>query len=114
ELALLENAQQLHLRLERQLADLVEEDRATGGELEPADAPLDRAGEGALHVTEELALHEARRDGAAVHLHQRPVLPGALAVDRPRYQLLARSRPARASDGRVGGGDLGDLGAGGE
>src|SRR2546430_12330792 len=52
---------------------------------------------------------EARRDGAAVHLHQRPVLPRALTVDRPRHQLLARPRLSRDQDGRVGGGHLADL-----
>ena len=36
ELLLLQHAQQLHLRLERQLADFVEEDRAAVGELEAA------------------------------------------------------------------------------
>ena len=40
ELALLEHAQQLGLQLERDLADLVEEERAAVGELE---APGDRA-----------------------------------------------------------------------
>ena len=42
ELALLQHAQQLRLRLERQLADLVEEQRAAVGELE-APAALLRA-----------------------------------------------------------------------
>ena len=39
ELALLEDAQQLGLRLRRQLADLVEEEGAALGQLEAADAP---------------------------------------------------------------------------
>src|SRR5438309_1607727 len=52
ELLLLEDAKKLHLRLEGQLADLVEEDRAAIGELEAADAALQRTGEGTLHMPE--------------------------------------------------------------
>ena len=74
ELALLQHAQQLDLQLRRQLADLVEEDRPAVGQLEPADAPGDRAGERALLVPEQLALDQARRQRGAVDLDQRLVL----------------------------------------
>ena len=37
ELALLEDAQELRLQVERELADLVQEERAAVGELEPPD-----------------------------------------------------------------------------
>ena len=43
ELALLEHAQELRLERQRHVADLVEEERAAGGRLELADAPLDGA-----------------------------------------------------------------------
>src|SRR5437899_89868 len=66
ELTLLEHAEQLDLRLERQVPNLVEEDGPTMGKLEAADPPIDGAGEGALDVSEEFALDEAGRDGAAV------------------------------------------------
>src|SRR5207247_8414140 len=81
ELLLLEDAKKLHLRLEGQLADLVEEDRAAIGELEAADAALQRTGEGTLHMPEQLALDQARGDCAAVHLHQRAVAAGAAVVN---------------------------------
>ena len=61
ELPLLQDAQQLDLRLERQLADLVEEQRPAVRQLEPPLAPLHGAGEGALLVTEQLALDQPRR-----------------------------------------------------
>ena len=64
--ALLERAQQLHLEVERQLADLVEEERALVGRLELAGPRRDGARERALHVAEELALDEVLGDGAAV------------------------------------------------
>ena len=63
ELALLEDAEQLGLRVGRQLADLVEEDGAAVGQLEAADAPGDGAGEGAFLVAEQLALDQAGRAG---------------------------------------------------
>src|SRR3989449_9067477 len=56
ELLLLQDAQQLRLELERDLADLVEEQRAAVGHLEAADLLGDGAGEGAPLVPEELAL----------------------------------------------------------
>src|SRR4029079_12299142 len=50
ELALLQRAQELDLDLDRQVADLVEEQRAAVGELEPPRPPRHRAGEAALLV----------------------------------------------------------------
>src|SRR6185436_18154294 len=46
ELALLKSAQELHLHLDGDLADLVEEERPAVGELEPPRLRADRAGEG--------------------------------------------------------------------
>ena len=59
--ALLQDAQQLHLQVQRQLADLVEEERAAVGAAEAARAVGDGAGEGAAHVAEELALDQVSR-----------------------------------------------------
>src|SRR5262245_54390515 len=58
ETARLQDAQQLGLQLGLELADLVEEERAAVGELEPAALALARAGERALLVAEELALEQ--------------------------------------------------------
>src|SRR5262249_7059932 len=109
ELALLEDPKQLDLRLWRQLAHLVEEDRAAICQLEAADAPLDRAGKRALDVAEELALDQPRRDGAAVDLDQRAIPATAPGMDGPRDQLLAGASLARDEHGRVRGSDLLDL-----
>ena len=57
ELALLNDAEELGLGLGGDLADLVEEDRPTIGQLEPARVPGDRPGEGSLFRAEQLALH---------------------------------------------------------
>src|SRR5207248_285856 len=91
ELALLEHAQELGLELDRDLADLVEEERPAVRELEAAEPILDRPGEGALHVAEELALEELPRNRAAIHLDERSVAPRAPVVDRACDELLARA-----------------------
>jgi len=49
--ALLQHAQQTRLRLQRHVADLVEEQRAALGLFEPADAAVRGAGKGAALVT---------------------------------------------------------------
>ena len=89
ELLLLQHAQQLRLRFERQLAHLVEEQRAAVGELEAPAALLGRAGERALLVPEELALDQFARERGAVDLDERPLAARAAVVDRARDELLA-------------------------
>ena len=64
--AFLQDAQELGLELDGELADLVEQEGAAVGHLEPAGAGLGGAGEGALAVAEQLALEQARRDRGAV------------------------------------------------
>ena len=61
---LLEQAEQLGLDLERQIADLIEEERAAvrGGDFAPG--VLERAGEGALDMAEEFALEQVRGKGS--------------------------------------------------
>src|SRR5262249_48092116 len=65
-LARLEHAQELRLHVERQLANFVEEDRAPVGKLEGPLSGVDRPGERAAFVAEELALDERVADRAAV------------------------------------------------
>ena len=60
----------------------------------PARSPRG-AGEGALHVAEQLALQQPRGDGRAVERHEGLVRARAPAVDGPREQLLARARLAQ-------------------
>jgi hypothetical protein len=58
DLALLQSAQQLGLQVERQLAHLVEKERALVGQLQTADLARNGAGERALLVAEELAFEQ--------------------------------------------------------
>ena len=73
DLALLDHAQQLVLHLGRDVADLVEEERAARRLAEQAAPRPLRAGEGALLVAEQLRLDQRRRQRRAVEGHERPV-----------------------------------------
>jgi hypothetical protein len=66
-----DGAQQFDLRRHRQLADLVEEQRAAGGFDEFAEVLLGRAGEGALLVAEQDRLDEIVGNGAAIDRDER-------------------------------------------
>ena len=57
--------------MQRQLRDLVEEQRPAMRGLEEALPILGGAGESALAVAEKLAFHERLGNGAAVHRHER-------------------------------------------
>src|SRR5436190_7553654 len=59
-LMILKDTEQRNLCFRRQIANLVEEDRAAIGGFEPAEAPLQRARERALLVAEELGGDERR------------------------------------------------------
>ena len=106
---LLQRAQHLGLRLQAHVGDLVEEDRAAVGGLEAAAPIADRAGEGALHVAEQLALDQLFGDRGAVDLDERPAAAAAEGVDAARDQLLAGAVLAvdqHAAVGRRGHRDL--------
>ena len=87
-LAVLQHPQQLRLGLQRQLADLVEEQRPAVGAQEGALLIAGGAGEGPAAVAEQRALHQRRRQRRAVDRDEGAGAP-ALPVHRRRHQLLA-------------------------
>src|SRR6185369_16500066 len=95
DLAILEHAEQLHLDAERQLADLVQEDRAAVRRLEEPLAITVGARERAANVAEELALEERRRERRTVADDERPVVERREVVNRAGDQLLAGAALAR-------------------
>jgi len=101
ERAVLQDAQQPHLRCGRELADLIEEQRPRVGALEPALPRRDRAGEAPLLVAEELGVHELGRDGPAVHADDRARGPRRALVDGASDHLLADARLPRDEDRHV-------------
>ena len=71
---------------------------------------VDRVGEGAPHVAEQLALEQRLGQRRAVHPDERSVATGAREVDLLGEQLLARAALAQQQHRRVGRGRLaGDL-----
>src|SRR5262249_29003265 len=101
DLAPLEGAQELRLQIERQLADLVEEERPAVGLGEEPLAIAHRARERAADVAEQLALDEPGRDRAAVDGHERAARAPRAHVDRAREHLLADAALAFEEDRRV-------------
>ena len=103
---LLQRAQELHLEVERQLADLVEEERPLVGDLELARPRRDGAGERPLHVAEQLALDEVLGDGAAVDDDERRRGAVRASVNLAGDELLARAGLAGDEHADVGRRDL--------
>ena len=75
ELLLLQNAQQLGLELQRDVADFVEEQRALVRQFEAPNLARDGAGERASFVAEEFALQQSHGDGGAVDLDEGALAP---------------------------------------
>jgi hypothetical protein len=78
----LERTQQRGLQMERQFADLVQEERPTFGCIEQSLAVDGGPGEGALLVAEQFGFHQVGRNGGAVDGDER-----SLATRRPMDQL---------------------------
>jgi hypothetical protein len=97
DLALLQDAEQRRLRAHRQVADLVEEERAAVCAADQPGPVLAGAGEGAALVTEELALDQRVRNRPAVDRDQ---LAGPLGqrVDGAGEELLAGPGLAQEDD----------------
>jgi len=98
--------QELDLEIGREVADLVEEDRAAVGPLEAAELPFDGAGEGPLLMTKELAFEQRFRQGRTVDLHERLAGPQTVVVNRVGDQVLAGAGLTADQHGRVAVGDL--------
>ena len=97
-LVLLQHAQELGLQRQRELADLVEEDRAVVRLHEQAVLVDPCIRERTLLVPEELALDEPLGHGREVHADERAVRARRVVVDRPRDELLAGAALAGDED----------------
>ncbi len=93
-----EDAQQLRLRGERQLADLVEENRTLSCRLEEAGPIAAGARERAARVTEELTLENALGELSAVDGEKLLVATAAKHVEAASDHLLSRSGLAANED----------------
>ena len=109
ELALLQHAQQLDLRREVDVADLIEKQRAALREFEAPFLARLGAGERPLLVAEEFRLDQAVGQRRAADLDERLLGAQRAVVDRVGDQFLARARFAADQRGGVGAGHLRDL-----
>ncbi len=98
--AFLEHAQELHLHLQRHIADFVEEQGAPFGELETPLPGRECARESAFLVPEQFAFQQVRGNGAAIHRHERVAGTAGQLVDVARHHFLARA--GLAEDQHVG------------
>ena len=95
-LLLLQNAQQLGLEVERQLADLVKERRATVGHFDQAGLRSNGAGECPFDVAEQLALHERAHQGGTIDGDKRAY--GLNLMYGARHHFLAGTGFAEQQD----------------
>ena len=98
--AFLQHAQQLGLRARRELADLVEKQRAAVRFLEQAGALAHRAGERAARVAEELRFEQVVGERGAVDRAEPAVAPRPETMDRARDELLAAAALPFDQDGK--------------
>src|ERR1019366_9664338 len=94
---------QVGLRLERDVSNLVEENRSALGNFKFSFLAGLRAGKRALLMTEEFALQKRLRQSAAVNDDQGMISSRAGVMDGARHQFLAGAALSGDSHGRVGG-----------
>src|SRR5580700_7090202 len=100
ELALLQQTQQLHLHIQRQIADLVEEGRATVRQFDQALLSFRSARESALGMPEQLTFEQRSHQGAAVDRYEFAAWIGG--VNGARYYLFAGTALPQQQHRRAG------------
>ena len=103
ELAVLEDAQELGLELERQVGDFIEEQRAFVSQLDAAQALVEGSGEGAFFVAEHFAFEQTGGNGRAVEFHEGALAAPAELMKGAGDQFLAGAGFALDQDGGIGG-----------
>src|SRR5689334_20350109 len=83
---LLDQSQQLHLHLERQVSELVEEGGSRIGQLDQAFLILRGAAERAFRMSEKLALHQRAYEGTAIDGNE--LAPRIRIVNGARYNFF--------------------------
>ena len=106
DLARFEEAEELRLEVESELADFVEEERAVAGAANEAGVVAVGAGEGAAAVAEQLAFEQVARDGGAVEGDERFLGAVGEVVDGAGEDFLAGAALAGDEDVDFGPGDL--------
>src|SRR5579885_133720 len=105
---LLDGAQQLDLHGQRQIGHFIQKQGAAVRRLKQAGLVHHGAGEAAFFVPEEFALHQVRRNGAAVDRDKGLAAARPLFVDHACHQFLAGARFAADVHRRLAARQLGD------
>jgi hypothetical protein len=98
----LQHTQQLRLQRRRDVAHLVEKERAFIGHFEAPDLLSDGSGKSALLVTEHLAFQKIQRNGRAIELYESAPDAPAGVVNGMRDKFLSRTGFPLDKDGRIG------------
>src|SRR5262249_13402364 len=91
----LQRVEEFGLHVGGKLADFVEKQSATVGDLKQAAFGLRGVGKGASDMSEEFRFEERGGQGRAVHVNERLPLTRAVIVDGPGRQVLAGTGLAR-------------------
>ena len=105
-LAGFENTEQLSLKIERHLADLIEEDRAVVGFFEQAFRLFECTGESSCLVTEHLAFQQVAAERGTVDGDKGFIATGTILMDGLGKHLLAGPGLAGEQDGNIRCGNL--------
>lgn len=106
---LLKDAEQFYLGGRGDVADFVEKDSSSVGDLKSAFSHGKGSGKRALFVTEQLALDDRLRKRGTVEFHECGVSPVAGLMDRMGGELFSGSTFAAQQDSGVAGCDLFDM-----
>src|SRR5580704_16709949 len=101
ELPLLQDAQELRLQLERNVADFIQKQRSLVRQLNPPNLLSDCTREGAAFVAKQFAFEQATGDRGAVYFYERPVPSWAAIVNGARNEFLARAGLSQEEHGGI-------------
>jgi hypothetical protein len=104
-LPFLQRAQQFRLELDRDIADLIQEQGAAVRQFEPARLGSESAGEGATLVPKEFAFQQAAWNSGTVELHHGSLAAAAQLMDGARDELFSGPGFTQQEDGRIAGCD---------
>src|SRR5215469_15084501 len=106
-LAFLNHAQELHLKIKRQVSDFIEESRSAIRQFDETLLRFGGAGKCVPRVSEQFALHQRTDQGAAVDGHE--LAARACVIERSRGNFFSSAAFAVNQDRGAGGADPSDL-----